>query len=59
MIATRCPNCGEESTQEKCDRCDVEIRSYCPCGMEHYKDCNGNNRCEECDEPCPCCYDGG
>jgi len=36
-----------------------EETTYCDCGEEHYKDCNGNPRCEQCDEPCPCCYDGG
>lgn len=29
------------------------------CGEEMYKDCNGNERCEQCQPPCPCCYDGG
>jgi hypothetical protein len=29
------------------------------CGEEMYQDCNGQPRCEECDPPCPCCYDGG
>jgi len=31
---------------------------YC-CGEEMYQDCNGRPRCEQCQPPCPCCYDGG
>ena len=29
------------------------------CGSEMDKDCQGNERCEMCDGPCLCCYDGG
>lgn len=32
----------------------------CPkCGESRYSDCHGLYRCESCDPPCPCCYDGG
>ncbi len=31
---------------------------YCECGNELDKDCNGNERCDVCDPPCPCCSDG-
>jgi len=34
------------------DRCET-------CGLTNDKDCNGNPRCECCDPPCLCCYDGG
>lgn len=29
------------------------------CGAETYTCCFGGHRCEECDPPCPGCYDGG
>jgi hypothetical protein len=28
------------------------------CGEELDQDCNGNPRCPNCDDPCPCCSDG-
>jgi hypothetical protein len=31
----------------------------CECGLEMDTDCNGNQRCEDCDGPCLCCFDGG
>ena len=32
---------------------------YCDCGEPMDQDCNGNQRCAVCDDPCPCCDDGG
>lgn len=29
------------------------------CGEEMYQDCFGRPRCENCDPPCPGCFDGG
>lgn len=29
------------------------------CGEAMYNDCMGDPRCEQCDPPCPHCYDGG
>lgn len=32
---------------------------YCPtCHDELDTDCQGNPRCPNCDDPCPCCNDG-
>lgn len=36
-------------TEDKCGKCGSEI----------HNDCFGNPRCEDCDPPCPGCYDGG
>lgn len=33
--------------------------TYCKCGEPMDQDCNGYPRCPYCDEPCPCCNDGG
>lgn len=36
------------------------LSNHCEeCGEEFDRDCNGNDRCPECDGPCPCCFDGG
>ncbi len=32
--------------------------AYCECGEPFDTDCNGNQRCAVCDEPCLCCSDG-
>ncbi len=42
---------SEEASEEEttCDKC----------GAEKDKDCFGRERCDECDGPCPGCFDGG
>lgn len=35
------------------------MNEYCECGELMDLDCMGNERCPECDGPCPHCDDGG
>lgn len=44
------------------ENCTFELVAHrdCPkCGEMLDQDCNGQERCPDCDPPCPCCYDGG
>jgi len=39
---------------------ELDTEEYCEdCGEELDTDCQGRQRCPNCDEPCPDCSDGG
>lgn len=40
-----------------CLECEPDKNECGECGEELDKDCNGNDRCPDCDGPCSCCSD--
>lgn len=48
-LGLACDDCGDEANGSECPSCQAEM----------FQDCSGRMRCEECDPPCPGCYDGG
>ncbi len=60
-ICDSCLRAGDDEELPWFDTRDSDGKDigYCDdCGEEMDTDCNGNERCPNCDDPCPCCSDG-
>jgi hypothetical protein len=54
-----CDECADDCLESGAFTTDEPEGNRCECGADMYSDCMGQQRCENCDPPCPHCNDGG